>query len=874
MQRSTPRRLLAIALVAVAIVFVICISIFGFYYHKYGVIVDRRLEKPLFVNTAQIYAAARQVRTGQKLTAATVAAQLRAAGYTDDSAPKKSQMGTFAVTDESITIRPGTQSFHAPEDATITFDSSGASGVSRVQQITATNGEQLASYALEPLLITGLSDENRAKRRLITYGELPKYLMPAVTSIEDRRFFSHGGVDYIRLLGAARADLLHHGYHGSTEGGSTLTMQLARGFFLTPAKHIKRKLLEILITWHLEHRFSKEQIFQLYANEIPLGQAGSFAINGFGEAAQVYFGKDVSRLDLPECALLAGMIQSPSRLTPLRHPVRAVERRNLVLDAMVETGDISKEQAEEAKAEPLRLAPLSDQQNKAPYFVDLVRDQIAAKLGDATWNQQGLRIYTSLDPQLQAAASAAVDEGMKHVDELVDKRHAKAAAAGEPVVYPQVALVALDPHTGQVLALVGGRNYGQSQLNHAASHRPTGSIFKPFVYASAFNSSLAGTQLTTPDGKTGVFNQAMMLPDQQQTFEFGNGQTYTPRNFEGEYQDEVTAQFALKRSLNNATILLAQMVGFGNVAALARDAGIVSARATPSVAIGTYAASPLEMAGAYTIFANGGTAIKPQLLASIRTSSGDPIQDFSAQTHPVLDPRVAYLTTNMMQAVLQGNGTGAGVRSMGFNAPAAGKTGTENDAWFVGYTSNLLCIVWVGNDDYSDLKLQGADAAGPIWGNFMKHAVALPQYSDTHEFAVPAGVTLVNLDKATNLLADATCPDDYTAAFLDGTQPLNTCDGPGNDQRNIFQKLFGIGHDQPNPTQQQPQQQVPAGAQPALPGGQPQQPAPTTLNGAQPPATVPQQQQQPAQDKKPGFFGRLFGHKPKQEQAPQQQQPQ
>ena len=852
------RRVIAIVLVAVLVVLLTGFAVFGFYYHKYGVIVDRRLEKPLFVNTAQIYAAARQVRTGQKLTATTVAAQLRAAGYTDDTAPRKSQMGTFAVNDESITIRPGAQSFHAPEDATITFSNG------KVQQITATNGEQLSSYALEPLLITGLSDQNRAKRRLITYNELPQYLVPAVTSIEDRRFFSHGGVDYIGLLRATRDDLLHRRLG---QGGSTLTMQLARGFFLTPAKHFKRKVLEILITWHLESRFNKEQIFQLYANEIPLGQAGSFAINGFGEAAQVYFGKDVSRLDLPECALLAGMIQSPSRLNPLHHPVRVIERRNVVLDRMVEAGAITKEQAEKAKASPLRLAPLSVQQDQAPYFVDLVRDQIAAKLGDANWNQQGLRIYTSLDPQLQAAASAAVDAGMKHVDELVDKRYAKAAAAGEPVVYPQVALVALDPHTGQILALVGGRNYGQSQLNHAAAHRPTGSIFKPFVYAAAFNSSLAGTQLTTPDGKTGVFNPAMILPDQQQTFDFGNGQSYTPRNFRGEYQDEVTAEYALKMSLNNATIQLAQMVGFGNVAALARDAGIATARATPSVAIGTYGATPIEMAGAYTVFANNGTAIKPWMLASIRTSTGDPIQDFSAQTHPVLDPRVAYLTTNMMEAVMN-SGTGLAARRMGFNAPAAGKTGTENDAWFAGYTSNLICIVWVGNDDYSDLKIQGATAAAPIWGDFMKRAVALPQYSDTHEFPVPAGVTLVNLDKATNLLADASCPDDYNAAFLDGTQPLSTCDAPGNDQRNIFQKIFGIGHDQQNPTQQQPQLQAPAGARPALPPAQqPQQPAAAAANGAQQPAPQ-QQQQQPAQQKKPGFFGRLFGHKPKQ---PQQQ---
>jgi penicillin-binding protein 1B len=841
-------------LIALAVIFglfaVVGLAVFGFYYHKYGVVVDQRLEKPLFEDTAKIYAAARQVRTGQKLSAEIVAQQLRAAGYTDSDAGSPSTMGTYAVNSESITVRPGPQSFHAPEDATITFDDG------KVQQITASNGDQLASYALEPLLITGLSDQSRTKRRLITYDELPRYLVPAVTSIEDRRFFSHGGVDYYSAGRALLADVFHHGYHGSIEGSSTLTMQLARGFFLSPAKHIKRKIIEVLITWHLESRFNKQQIFQMYANEIPLGQAGSFAINGFGEAAQVYFGKDVSHLTLPECALLAGMIQSPSRLNPLRHPVRAIERRNIVLDTMVETGDISKAEAEEAKATPLKLAPQNVQQGQAPYFVDLVRDQISAKLGDSNWNQQGLRIYTSLDPQLQAAASAAVEEGMKRVDELVDQRHAKAEAAGGPVVYPQVALVALDPHTGQILALVGGRNYGQSQYDHAASSRPMASTFKPFVYAAAFNSSLAGTQLTTPDGKSSVFTPAMILPDQQQSFTYGNGQVYKPRNFEGEYQDAVTAQYALKMSLNNATILLAQMVGFGNVAALARDAGITTARATPSVALGTYGATPIEVAGAYTVFANSGVAIKPWMLASIRAANGDPVQSFTAQTHPVLDPRVAYLTTNMLEAVIN-SGTGSRIRSLGFNAPAAGKTGTEHDSWFAGYTSNLVTIVWVGNDDYSDLKIQGAFAAAPIWADFMKRAVALPQYSDTHEFTVPAGVTNVTLDKATNLLADASCPADYTAAFLDGTQPIYTCDQPGNDQRNIFQKIFGIGNGQPR-------------AQQALPStnGTLPTPAPSQTPG-QPPATVPApeqvQPQQPAPEptKKSGFWGKLFGHKPK-----------
>jgi penicillin-binding protein 1B len=345
-----------------------------------------------------------------------------------------------------------------------------------------------------------------------------------------------------------------------------------------------------------------------------------------------------------------------------------------------------------------------------------------------------------------------------------------------------------------VLALVGGRSYGQSQLNHAVSDRPTGSIFKPFVYASAFNTAVAGTQLP---GHDDLFSPIFMLSDEQTTYDVGN-QEYTPRNFEGEYHDQVTARYALQRSLNNATIGLASLVGFDRVAALAREAGVKSARGTPAMAIGAYGATPIEMAGAYTIFANRGLRLDPWMVASVRSPSGDVISDYAPTSKQILDPRVAYLTTSLMQNVLSGVGTGAAVRSHGFYAPAAGKTGTSHDAWFAGYTSNLLCIVWVGNDDYTDIKLQGANAAGPIWADFMKKAVALPQYSDTHEFNVPDGVQIIPVDKTTNLPADANCMSDtYNAAFLDGTVPTQTCSHPSTDKRNFFQKIFGGGDKKP-----------------------------------------------------------------------------
>jgi penicillin-binding protein 1B len=822
-------KLLRYGLIAAGACFLLFFIVFAYYYHKYSVVVDQRLQNPLFAQTAKIYAAPREVRAGQRLTPRQIAADLRNAGYSDEADPQHSTLGTFRLNGDSIAIHPGPSSFHAPDGATIRADNG------LVAEIVGDSGQPLAGYELEPTLITGLSDDkDRTKRRLLTYDELPPHLVQAVLAIEDRRFFEHGGVNYYRLAKAMYIDAVAG---RKEQGASTLTMQLAKLFFLSPEKRYKRKLIQILITFQLEHRFTKKQIFEMYANEINLGQRGSFSIDGFGEAAQAYFGKSVRELDLSECALLAGMIQSPSRLNPTRHPERAMERRNLVLDGMVDTGAITAEQAEKAKAEPLHLVPNSVDAGEAPYFVDLVREQLTQKYGDRDINREGLRIYTSLDPDLQRMATEAVEAGMVNVDEMVRKRDAKLTG---PSTYPQVALVALNPHTGQVLAVVGGRNYGQSQLDHAVAKRPTGSIFKPFVYATAFNTSLEGEKLP---GSNAVFTPVTILSDEEATYTVGN-QSYTPRDYHGESFGQVTARFAIQKSLNRATISLGQMVGFGNVAALARDSGIKSARGTPAVAIGAYDATPLDMAGAYTVFANSGTHIDPFMLASVRTHDGDVIDNFTPETRPVLDPRVAYLTTTLLENVINA-GTGYEVRTHGFEAPAAGKTGTSHDAWFAGYTTNLLCIVWVGNDDYTDIKMEGAKAAAPIWAEFMKRAITLPQYSDVKPFAAPSGVVQVVLDKDTNLLANSTCPNDYTATFLEGTQPTDTCDHAEVDQRNLFQKVFNLG---PKTT-------------PPVAGTNGPTPQSVTVNIQNADGTVSPSPVQPAEQpqKKRGFFSRLFG---------------
>ena len=774
-----------VALFVFVILAVAISGFFSYYYVKYDRIIARRFKGEVFSNSAEIYAIPTRLYLGEKIESREISAQLRQAGYTDKNG--KSAIGSFRLLTGGIEVEPGPESYHSPEKATIHISDG------KIESITGQSGD-LEAYELEPQLITSLFDsEQRSKRQVVKYGDIPKVMVDAVLAIEDRRFFEHSGVNFVRMTEVAWIDLTHQRY---AQGSSTLTMQLSRGFFLSPEKTIRRKIIEMLIAEELEQKFSKQKIFEIYANWVDLGQRGSFAISGFGEASRAYFNKDLKDLTLPEAALLAGIIQRPSYLSPYRHPERALERRNLVLDSMVETHAITKEQAERAKASPLKLAPPNVEASDAPYFVDLVRDTLIGKMNERELNDESYRIYTTLDPNLQNVAAQAVDAGMKLVDEQVKKRRTKRVKVGknkyeikiEPGPEAQVALIAMDPHTGEVLALVGGRNYAFSQLDHAVAKRPTGSIFKPFVYAAAINSAV--------NGATPAFTPASIVVDQPSTFAYGD-QIYEPRNYKEEYHGEVTARYALAMSLNNATVQVAQQVGYDKVADLARSAGITSVKPTPAMALGAYDATPLDMAAAYTVFANGGTRISPVLVNSVRNSTGDVVMDFQPDKRLVLDPRVAFVMTDMMAGVLN-FGTAFDVRGRyAFNAPAAGKTGTSHDGWFAGYTSNLLCIVWVGYDDYSDIRLSGAQTALPIWAEFMKKATALSQYSNVKPFSQPSGVVDVQLDKTTNLLATPSCPQTYTAAFIAGTEPSTTCDQGG--VHGFFSKIFGLGNDKALP---------------------------------------------------------------------------
>ena len=778
--RGLPRDpVIRAAIIVFAVITVGLGGFFCYFYVKYDHIIAQRFRTPVFSNSAKIYALPRTVHDGDKTQAKEIAALLRRAGYSDQDG--QSQLGTFRLVRDGIEITPGPESYHSPEEAHITIKDG------EVDAITS-KGNELSAYELEPQLVTALFDsEQRSKRQVVKYSDIPKIMVDAVLAIEDRRFFEHSGVNFLRMFEAVWIDVMRQKHE---QGGSTITMQLSRGFFLTPEKTVRRKLTEMLIAEELEQKFSKQQIFEFYSNWVNLGQRGSFAISGFAEASRAYFNKDLKDITLPEAALLAGIIQGPSRLSPYRHPERALERRNLGLDSMVDTHAITREQADKAKATPLNLAPPNVEASAAPYFVDMVRDTLINKFAEHDLNEQSYRIYTTLDPDLQKAAAQAVETGIKLVDDQVKKLRTKRKKVGkkyETTVNPgpqaQVALVAMDPHTGAVLALVGGRDYGFSQLNHASSRRPTGSIFKPFVYAAAMNTAIDGSQT--------VITPASTVTDAPSSFAYGD-QIYEPRNYKEEYKGDVTLRYALAMSLNNATVKVAEEVGYDKVADLAKSAGITSVKATPAMALGSYDAPPMDMAGAYTAFANGGTRLSPILVNSVRNAKGDVVANFRSDQRPVLDPRIAYIMTNMMESVIN-NGLGyTAVRLRGFTQPAAGKTGSSHDGWFAGYTSNLLCIVWVGYDDYSDLRLSGAQTAAPIWTEFMKKAAVLPQYADMKPFAQPTGVVDVQLDKATNRLATPTCPDDYTAAFVAGTEPRETCDQQ-NGVVGFFNRVFGGG---------------------------------------------------------------------------------
>jgi penicillin-binding protein 1B len=722
--------------------------VFIFYYVKLAGLADERLRTGVFAATLNMYAAPRTIAVGDRLSESDTIALLRQSGYTANEGNRE---GRYEVKPDAVAIFPDPDS-DSGQGAVIHFSGN------QVTAIVSADGIRTETYQLAPRLITNQSNHNREKRRLVQFSEIPPALVDAVVSVEDKRFFSHGGLDVLRILKAAYIDLREG---RKQQGASTLSMQLTRGLWLQPEKKWKRKIAELLLTMHVEHKLTKQQIFTYYANQVYLGRRGTFSVNGFGEAARIYFNKDISQLTVPQAAMLAGLVQRPSYFDPFRYPDRALERRNTVLRLMLDNGRLSESAYNSAVAAPLKLSPGGMEAMDSQYYLDLANDELQSRVGEL--ESESDSVYTTLDEDLQRAAVEAVRIGMENVDAQL--RRGK--QGGQlPSGQPQVALIALDPHTGEIKALVGGRNYAASQLNHVSAERQPGSSFKPFVYAAALNTALGGGSQ--------VFTPATTVVDQPTTFQF-NGQQYRPGNFNQNFMGTVSLRQALAHSLNAATVTVAQAVGYPAVVEIARMAGLNSGiKPTPAVALGSYVCTPLEIAGAYTVFANGGMYVKPTMLATVRSGDGDVLYRHSVESRPVLDPRVNYLMVNMLEEVLR-SGTGAAVWSLGFNAPAAGKTGTSRDGWFAGFTSRLLCVVWVGFDDYRELGLEGSKSALPIWAEFMKRALKYNSYRDVREFPVPSGVVSAKLCADSKQLAGPDCPTTYTEFFLDGSQPGTEC---------------------------------------------------------------------------------------------------
>ncbi len=731
----------AIATLVIATGGIITFLIFS--YISYSKIVDARLANGYLTSRAGIYAAPRTLRVGQSLSRDTLVKLLRRAGYVETDASDV-WSGSFTVQETAIEIRPRHLASGAPNIVRVGFNKK-----NQLSELSG-DGASLEAYTLEPEVLTNDTSMKTGTRAALSYKEIPQTLAQAILSIEDRRFFEHRGLD---LLGIGRAILRNAGDNEMGQGGSTITQQLVKNTYLSPEKTFKRKYAEAMLAFTLERRLSKEDIFALYCNEIYLGQRGSIGVRGVQQAAEIYFGKELKDLTLAESAMIAGMIQSPGRYAPDRHADAATERRSMVIAAMLRDGVISKEQADAATSEQLAVAPLKDEGDAtAPYFIDYVNRVVESKLASSdNPDERNLRVYTTIDLDLQQLAEESVERQLERLDKAQKNSEAR----------PQAALVAIDPQTGNVLAMVGGRGYEESQLNRATDAlRQPGSVFKPFVYAAALESGLSPVS---------------MYADAPQEFVYDRKAKYRPANYGGGYSmHDVTLRTALVKSLNVVTVDVAMRAGLKRVARFAENFGLPRPEAYPALALGTTEATPLALAAAYTAFANAGVRVEPNVIARVTDASGLTLVNEAPRTRKVVDPSTAYMITDMLSDVID-HGTARAARGSVKRTAIAGKTGTSRDGWFVGYTPNLVVAVWIGFDDNKQLGLTGAEAALPAWTEFVKGAVELRPELGGANFARPADIVSVEIDPETGRLASPTCAHRERIAITSALAPNVEC---------------------------------------------------------------------------------------------------
>jgi penicillin-binding protein 1B len=744
-----------VVFLAIGIPAIVLSVVLGYYYVVFSRMMDARLNADLDRAVPRVFARPFVLHRGQAVTPRQLEIRLNDLGYALRA--RVERPGEFAVGRDGVTFIPRGGDY-AGKTVRAVFGRPPAAGREPlgIQRLEIEPGRRpVERFALEAPLVTALIQTGREKRRHVPLDQIPKRVTQAVLAIEDRRFFDHPGVDPIRAVAALLTNI--RGDRPYLVGGSTITQQVVKNTFLTPEQTMRRKLLEQFMALILERRLTKEQILELYLNDVYLGHRGSFAIHGVAEGARLFFGKDVNNLSLAEAATIAGVIQSPQIHSPFKNVTRARDRRNVALAAMADAGFVSSDAAERASREPLTIVARA-LDAEAPYFVDLISQLLQDGHKDVMAGSGTVDVHTTLDLHLQRIAQDVMRDELARVDKLLARRKRGQA---------QGALIAVDPRTGDILALVGGRSYNESQYNRAVNaRRQPGSVFKPFVYLAAFEQAAEA-------GRTDLTPAATVL-DEPTTFTF-NDQVWTPANYENEYDGEITLRRALALSRNIATIKVAETTGYDHVAGLWRRVGAgTPPRPYPSIALGVFEATPYEIATAYTLFANDG-AIRP-LRALVRIDTGDDSTKLKAPPlKPVARPDTTFLVTNMMRSVLN-EGTGAAARGAGFRLDAAGKSGTTNDlrdAWFVGFTPELLTVVWVGFDDNRALGLSGSQAALPIWTTFMIRALAgHPNAS----FAVPDNVVLVEIDRDTGKRATPACPRLFNEAFLAGTEPIQACE--------------------------------------------------------------------------------------------------
>ncbi len=628
----------------------------------------------------------------------------------------------------------------------------------RIRRITSMDsGKHLEKVRLEPELIATFYQEVQEERTWTPLKSFPPELRRAVISVEDRSFYRHPGVDVRGIARAAYVDLAHR---KAMQGGSTITQQLAKNLYANRKRDLVRKILETAAAVMLEARYTKDQILEAYLNEVYMGQRGPVAISGMGEAARFYFRKSPAELTVSESALLAGMISSPGLYNPYRNPAAALSRRNRVLKSMVETGDLEDPAFKVARGAGLGVTQQRPLNYRAPYLVDFLEEEVRRAFPDAPPAGAGLRIFSTVDPDLQEEAEAALGSGLERLEKSYP------VLRKNPRGLLQGAVVVLRVSDGSILALVGGRDYRVSQFNRTyQAHRQPGSLFKPFVYLAGFDRAQYDPGFS--------FTAATPLDDSPLELMSG-GKRYTPQNYDHEFHGTIPVRRALEQSINVATIRAAETVGLDHVITAARRCGIASPLPkVPSLALGTAEVTPLEMATAYVTLASGGVRTPLRAVLALTDRKGQTVESENPPPTRVISPQAAYLLTNLLEGVLH-EGTAASAAELGFTGVAAGKTGTTDDlrdAWFVGYTPTTLALVWVGYDDNRVLGLTGAQAALPIWVDLMMGSGKV----SSEEFQVPDGILRETVDPQTGQVATWKCPEKVEEIFIEGTEPVERC---------------------------------------------------------------------------------------------------